>query len=274
MTFTLNADWGIPTLQGRVIFKPKPSGTFIEAAILNGQLAQLNGTVGVPLPDIGTHTGYTTIFRSVVVGPLAATIKPVGFAAFAASATVNLLAMAPDLLPVILDPQEAAPAPGETLEVNATNVNAAGAVMNADSSTAAMGFVVDQDDMVSNSNTKVPTQQSVKAYVDAQVGTGITVKQVTGTAYTLIPTDATKLLETTNASTVTITVPLNSAQAIPFPCVIPIDPVGAGQIVFAPTAGVTLNSENNHRKSLIQYGPTCLRKRGTDLWILTGSLTA
>lgn len=49
---------------------------------------------------------------------------------------------------------------------DATNVDAAGAVMNSDTSTVAMGFVVDEDDMVSNSATKVPTQQSVKAYVD------------------------------------------------------------------------------------------------------------
>ncbi|UEM46534.1 minor tail protein [Mycobacterium phage JuicyJay] len=55
---------------------------------------------------------------------------------------------------------------------NATNVNAAGAVMNSDTSTADMQFVVDEDNMASNSATKVPTQQSVKAYVDSQVGGG------------------------------------------------------------------------------------------------------
>lgn len=49
---------------------------------------------------------------------------------------------------------------------DATNVDAAGAVMNADASTAAMSFVVDEDNMASDSATKVPTQQSVKAYVD------------------------------------------------------------------------------------------------------------
>lgn len=52
---------------------------------------------------------------------------------------------------------------------DATNVAAAGAVMEADTSTASMSFVVDEDDMTSNSATKVPTQQSVKAYVDTTV---------------------------------------------------------------------------------------------------------
>ena len=53
---------------------------------------------------------------------------------------------------------------------DATNVEAAGAVMESDTTTANMSFVVDEDNMASDSDTKVPTQQSVKAYVDAQIG--------------------------------------------------------------------------------------------------------
>lgn len=52
---------------------------------------------------------------------------------------------------------------------DSANVDSAGAVMNSDTSTASMNFVVDEDDMTSNSATKVPTQQSTKAYVDAQI---------------------------------------------------------------------------------------------------------
>ena len=52
------------------------------------------------------------------------------------------------------------------------NVAAAGAVMESDTSTASMGFVIDEDDMASDLDTKVPTQQSVKAYVDASGGSG------------------------------------------------------------------------------------------------------
>lgn len=53
---------------------------------------------------------------------------------------------------------------------DATNVDAAGAVMNSDATTASMSFVVDEDDMASNLSTKVPTQQSVKSYVDSNSG--------------------------------------------------------------------------------------------------------
>ena len=48
---------------------------------------------------------------------------------------------------------------------DATNVNAAGAVMNSDTTTADMQFVVDEDNFSSDLNTKVPTQQSTKAYI-------------------------------------------------------------------------------------------------------------
>lgn len=41
-------------------------------------------------------------------------------------------------------------------------------VLNSDTSTAPMQFVIDEDNMISDSPTKVPTQQSVKAYIDAR----------------------------------------------------------------------------------------------------------
>ena len=63
---------------------------------------------------------------------------------------------------------------------DATNVNAAGAVMNADTSTASMQFVVDEDNMASNTATKIPTQQSVKAYVDSQVQSKDALSELSG----------------------------------------------------------------------------------------------
>ena len=55
---------------------------------------------------------------------------------------------------------------------NTTNVNAAGATMNSDTNVAGNSWVLDEDSLISNSNTKVPTQQSVKAYIDDAVTTG------------------------------------------------------------------------------------------------------
>lgn len=53
--------------------------------------------------------------------------------------------------------------------VDSTTVEAAGAVMVADTSTAGYGFVIDEDNMATNTDLKIPTQQSVKAYVDAAI---------------------------------------------------------------------------------------------------------
>ena len=57
---------------------------------------------------------------------------------------------------------------------DATNVNAAGALMLSDTTTAGLGIVVDEDNMASDLATKVPTQQSVKAYVDTEVAAAVT----------------------------------------------------------------------------------------------------
>ena len=64
---------------------------------------------------------------------------------------------------------------------DSTNVDAAGAVMESDTTTASMSFVVDEDAMTSNSATKIPTQQSVKAYVDSQVETKDSLSELSGT---------------------------------------------------------------------------------------------
>jgi hypothetical protein len=59
---------------------------------------------------------------------------------------------------------------------DATNVDAAGAVMLSDTTTSGMGFVIDEDAMGSDSATKVPTQQSVVAYVASKIASSVTLK--------------------------------------------------------------------------------------------------
>jgi hypothetical protein len=66
--------------------------------------------------------------------------------------------------------------------------------------TAAMSFVVDEDNMASDLATKVPTQQSVKAYVDAQIATEDTLAEMNDTNITSAA-DASLLLYDTGTST-------------------------------------------------------------------------
>ena len=49
---------------------------------------------------------------------------------------------------------------------NSTTVNAAGATMNADTTLVGNAYFLDTDALTEDDNTKVPSQQSVKAYVD------------------------------------------------------------------------------------------------------------
>jgi len=83
---------------------------------------------------------------------------------------------------------------------DATNVNAAGALMLSDTTTSGLGIVVDEDNMASDSATKVPTQQSVKAYVDTQIGGENTLAEDDDVNITS-PGDASLLLYDTGTST-------------------------------------------------------------------------
>jgi hypothetical protein len=71
---------------------------------------------------------------------------------------------------------------------DSTNVDAAGATMNADTDVSGNSWVLDEDAMGSNSAVKVPTQQSVKAYVDANAGKVTTYADV-ATAEAVDPAD-------------------------------------------------------------------------------------
>lgn len=84
---------------------------------------------------------------------------------------------------------------------DAANVAAAGATMDAETSLAGHGYFLDEDAMTSDDATKVASQQSIKAYVDAQISGGATpdasdtVKgkvELATTAETTTGTDATR----------------------------------------------------------------------------------
>lgn len=61
----------------------------------------------------------------------------------------------------------------------------------------------------------------------------------TGTTYTLVATDATKVVTASNASAITITVPPSVYVAGD---IITVLQIGAGQVTFAQGSGVTINS--------------------------------
>lgn len=120
---------------------------------------------------------------------------------------------------------------------DATNVAAAGAVMESDTSTASMSFVIDEDNMASDSATKVPTQQSVKAYVDANAGGGITWNEITGTSQTASVDNG---YIANNAGLVTVTIPTTAAVG----SVVRVAGVGAGGWKIAQNASEIIHFGN------------------------------
>lgn len=100
-----------------------------------------------------------------------------------------------------------------------TNVALAGAVMTSQTSVSGAGFVLDEDDMASDSASKLPTQSSVKTYTDSNIVTyashglvsGDVGKPLSGSAI-LDDADATHypstvLLEVVNSNTLRVASP-------------------------------------------------------------------
>lgn len=94
----------------------------------------------------------------------------------------------------------------------------------------------------------------------------------TGTAYTLVLTDAGRVIEMNNAAANTLTVPTDASVNFPVGTVIDIFQTGAGQTTVGG-AGVTINARPGLKLSG-QWATATLIKRAANTWLLTGSLSA
>ena len=95
----------------------------------------------------------------------------------------------------------------------------------------------------------------------------------TGTTYTTVLGDASKLVTLSNASAITVTIPPNSSVAYPTGTKIDLAQIGAGQVTVAAGAGVTVNSTPG-LKFIAQYSAATCIKTATDTWLLVGNLEA
>jgi hypothetical protein len=91
-------------------------------------------------------------------------------------------------------------------------------------------------------------------------------------SYTLVLADKGKLVEVSNASANTLTVPTNASVAFPIGAQINILQTGVGQTTVAG-AGVTINGTPG-LKLRAQWSSATLIKRATDTWVLVGDLSA
>jgi hypothetical protein len=97
----------------------------------------------------------------------------------------------------------------------------------------------------------------------------IDINAQTGTTYTLVLSDAGKMVQCTNASAITLTVPLASSVAFKKGTVVYIAQGGAGQITVSPTVGVTLKKAST-TKARAQESVLAIHYLGSDTWRLFG----
>ena len=93
----------------------------------------------------------------------------------------------------------------------------------------------------------------------------------TGTSYTLVLTDAAKLITLTNAAAITLTVPTNASVAFPIGTQILLYQGGAGQVTISSSA--TIRSQGSKLKTYAQYAVAGLVKVATEEWVAFGNLS-
>jgi hypothetical protein len=114
----------------------------------------------------------------------------------------------------------------------------------------------------------VNTAESAIEFVS---GGRLTIKTIGGTSYTLIATDAGKLLVFTNASAITVTVPPDVLAQGDVVC---IRQGAAGQVTLAPGAGVTFASSDNLLSTRTQSAQIALIADGSNAFGVIGERNA
>lgn len=98
-----------------------------------------------------------------------------------------------------------------------------------------------------------------------------TINGQTGTTYTLVLADASKLITFENANQVDVTIPINNSVAFPTGTRITCQQNGVGKVVFGGS-GVVINSINSYKSTSSQWGSVILFKTDTNSWSLWGDL--
>lgn len=97
----------------------------------------------------------------------------------------------------------------------------------------------------------------------------------TGTSYTLVLTDAGKLVTLTNASAISLLVPTNASVALAVGTQILLYQGGAGQVTVSAVtpATTTIRAQGSKTKISGQYAIAGLVKVATDEWVFFGNTT-
>ena len=123
------------------------------------------------------------------------------------------------------------------------------------------------------SDANKPISTATQTALDTKTNKLITTNRQTA-SYTLVLSDADKLVEMNVGSANNLTIPLNSSVAFSTGTQILLAQYGAGQTTIVATSGVTVRSNGGKLKLNVQYSGATLIKIGTDEWYLFGDIVA
>jgi hypothetical protein len=126
-------------------------------------------------------------------------------------------------------------------------------------------------DNTSDANKPVSTAQQTA--LDAKTNKLVVANRQTA-SYTLVLSDADKLVEMNVGSANNLTVPLNSSVAFSTGTQILLAQYGAGQTTIVATSGVTIRSNGAKLKLNAQYSGATLVKIGENEWYLFGDIAS
>ena len=121
------------------------------------------------------------------------------------------------------------------------------------------------------SDANKPVSTATQTALDAKTNKLIVANRQTA-SYTLVLSDADKLVEMNNASANNLTIPLNSSVAFATGTQILLAQYGAGQTTIVATSGVTVRSNGAKLKLNVQYSGATLIKIGENDWYLFGDI--
>jgi hypothetical protein len=121
------------------------------------------------------------------------------------------------------------------------------------------------------SDANKPVSTATQTALDAKTNKLIVANRQTA-SYTLVLSDADKLVEMNVGSANNLTVPLNSSVAFSTGTQILLAQYGAGQTTIVATSGVTIRSNGAKLKLNAQYSGATLVKIGENEWYLFGDI--
>jgi hypothetical protein len=121
------------------------------------------------------------------------------------------------------------------------------------------------------SDANKPVSTATQTALDAKTNKLIVTNRQTA-SYTLVLSDADKLVEMNVGSANNLTVPLNSSVAFSTGTQILLAQYGAGQTTIVATSGVTIRSNGAKLKLNAQYSGATLVKIGENEWYLFGDI--